>query len=194
MSASFHRGFPPPTSMNSSRFFALFSAVTIIVSQMAPMAAAAPVPTLEPVTGFTTGPAPSRSAKHANSSTTEHKSFHASQAAALDAWKAEHASDIGSSTYAEDLRAFLVLQGKEHRSFHHWNDDTDAEKAWRAAHPNAVNPFTRSTPATTNSDTVSDMMYSGNYQPILPEHRFEGNRPSSRSLVEQARVRGLFGR
>lgn len=183
--------FPFPF-MNRSSSVAVISMTVVFLLPLSAFALVK-VPTVEPSSVFITGPLPAWSARHTDSGMDEHRNYHKQSDADLQLWKNENKSLPGTEEYTNELRAALVQRGHEHQAFHHWNDDTDAQKTWREAYKNMVNQLaaTSTHPVNTVSKTASQLLAEGNYFPILPERRFEGSKPSSRLMRELARVRGL---
>lgn len=164
---------------------------TAMVSLSLPLTAFAAVsaPTVEPSNGFAIGVDPAWAPRHTNAGTIEHREYHKQAAANLQAWKDENKPFLSSREYARELREVLAKRGHDHRNYHNWNDDTDAERAWRESHKDMTNPY-----ATGGSDeavTASPVVNApSNYSPIIDERRFEGSRPSSRLMRETDRSVG----
>lgn len=168
--------------------------VTMSALFLMPLVAVAAVkaPAVEPNSGFTTGSLPAWASRHASSGSIEHREFHKQMVENLGIWKEENKRSLGTEEYTQSLRVFLVGQGQEHRTYHHWQDETDAERAWRAARKNMVNPFApRAVTTPVTNPTPADLLAESDFTPIFAEHRYEGSKPSSRLMAEQARVRGL---
>ena len=137
----------------------------------------------EPVSVFTSGQGPAWSHAHSTSSTEEHAAFHEKAEAELALWTSDNAKNIGTSDYARAKRAFLIQRDKAHRTFHHWNDLTDAQKAWREKQKDVTHAEAPSR-VQTRAEKAKEMLSTSDFSPNIIDHRYEGSRPSARLLAE----------
>lgn len=170
--------------------------VVAVASFLPFSAVAAPVPTVEPSSVFTTGPLPAWATRHTNSGTADHREFHKNADATLKAWKEDNKDRVGTEEYTADLRMKLASLGREHRAFHGWQEKTQAEKMWREKNASALTEGGTSMggfPSTLSPDLKNalSLLSESDFVPFPTEHRYEGTRPSSRLLRDQASVRGL---
>lgn len=182
--------------MNRSTSLIIGASVTIACALVPASSFAMKVPTVEPSSVFVTGPLPAWSTRHVNSGSADHREFHKNADMTLKAWKEENKDRIGTPEYAKDLRMKLSSLSREHRAFHGWQEKTQAEKVWLEKNASALseNASMGGFPSTLSPDLKNaiSLLSQSDFSPVVTEHRFEGSRPSSRLMRDQASVRGIL--
>ena len=191
LSGAFHS---PTHLMNRSTSLLIGATITLATTLLPVSSFAMKVPTVEPSSIFVTGPLPAWASRHTNSGTADHREFHKNNEATLKAWKDANKDRVGTAEYTADLRAELASLSHAHRVFHGWQEKTDTQTQWLEKNASAINDSAMGGfPATLSPElkTAISLLSESDFTPVVTEHRFEGTRPSSRLLREQASVRGI---